>query len=1068
MAGQVDIIISQKAIDEIKNATAELDTLHRKILAVNSAGAKSTTGIGNNQAIVKEIEALNKLIAANNTATQSIINKALANKRGTIATEESTRAIQNKTKSIIGVNSALKAMGILLIAQKVKEFALHIFSLAKTFDSLKFALEKTSKNIAEANMNMRFMLKISTDLGLDLVSTTSRFIKFAAAAKNSGVAMKDTQKIFGTMAKAGAVLGLRTDELGGIFLALEQMLSKGKVTTEELRRQLGERLPGAFGIMAASLGVTLPKLDEMLKKGEVLSAEVLPGFADAVEVAFGLDTVDKIDTLVAAENRMITAWQNFVKGITEGDSIIKKVFKSILEIGEQLARGLDKIFNSESFFKNKMTQTWFDAETKAIKDNASDILEFRRKNGDNLAKIDADIAKAKKKVDKNINDEIAEDELRLAVERKLHYNTELHLLEQEDASKRFAQRYAQVEEDENKIIELKKKIEDVGLPWEKRINKKGKFNHLPIMQFIILRNDEQSKRYKDLNEQLERANKNLQKHQAILDATRLIATKSKEPEKEKEDPDKNQKKLRLISDLKRKIQIGELEQQIAFNNKVIEADETSIENRLRLLEVNTGKLREILALELADTIENIEAKSAEEKKGILKSIADKKTGAVEGAKFIADLEIETADKIKLAQQKSADDIFKINEKLIDEKIKGVSDEVKKTLKLKQMEFDIVENLAKEDFAKRKAVWEAESKNKGKIFEESKIGANEKIKLDNKITDNSIEASNARIDILVAEKNALMSTAKGSEEFNKGLLADIAALNASRPGGRDKSGKKLLDKKDQLDLDLEYLEKYSNAVADIGNSIFDRKIAQIDAEIQANQDKYTTLFALAEGDSEQQRLLAIQQEKDREKLEKKKRKAQREQAIFNKAQAIVDIAINTAVAISRAPAEGLIFGLAMIPVIAALGALQAAAVLAQPLPAFADGGTMTHDGPALVGDGGKHEVVRTPDGKVILTPNTDTVMNLPKGSEIFPSVDKFNSQAPSDMSSLLHSSTLLASISLNQKNIDGMLMSQRELDERMLDEMIRNTKAVKNSQSNTFVKTQKIDIPHELWKSKYLS
>ena len=179
--------------------------------------------------------------------------------------------------------------------------------------------------------------------------------------------MRDVQKIFGTMAKAGAVLGLRTDEMSGIFLALEQMLSKGKVTTEELRRQLGERLPGAFGIMAASLGVTLPKLDEMLKKGELLSAEVLPGFADAVEQAFGLESVDRVETLVASQNRLTTAWQNFVKNITGEESTIKRVFKTVLDSITEVIDVINSYVNAQEFFNSEKMAFGFDTETDIIK-----------------------------------------------------------------------------------------------------------------------------------------------------------------------------------------------------------------------------------------------------------------------------------------------------------------------------------------------------------------------------------------------------------------------------------------------------------------------------------------------------------------------------------------------------------------------------------------------------------------------------------------------------------------------------------------------------------------------------
>ena len=86
------------------------------------------------------------------------------------------------------------------------------------------------------------------------------------------------------------------------------MVSKGKITTEELRRQLGERLPGAMDIMAKSMGVTTSELDKMMKKGEVLTKDVLPAFAKQVEIAFGIENVDKVDTLTAATIRLGNSW----------------------------------------------------------------------------------------------------------------------------------------------------------------------------------------------------------------------------------------------------------------------------------------------------------------------------------------------------------------------------------------------------------------------------------------------------------------------------------------------------------------------------------------------------------------------------------------------------------------------------------------------------------------------------------------------------------------------------------------------------------------------------------------
>src|SRR5690606_20127337 len=110
--------------------------------------------------------------------------------------------------------------------------------------------------------------------------------------------------------------------------ALEQMISKGKVTTEELRRQLGERLPGAFGIMANALGVTLPQLDKMLKKGEVLSKDALPKFAAALEKAYGIESLKKIDTLAAAQGRLSTETTGLIKSF-EASGELKNFFNAM-------------------------------------------------------------------------------------------------------------------------------------------------------------------------------------------------------------------------------------------------------------------------------------------------------------------------------------------------------------------------------------------------------------------------------------------------------------------------------------------------------------------------------------------------------------------------------------------------------------------------------------------------------------------------------------------------------------------------------------------------------------------
>ena len=1099
MAGQVDIIISEKAQKEIDNAVAKLETLRLKILAVNSAGAK-TTGVSNNDKIVEEIKKTNQLIAAQNKlvatkrasakaqvgSAKALMNEISALKKQqltlsnsnkswlqyqlrimkvesklksltkvqsqvSIATRKTSNSVGGFSKSLGGIGNILKGGGVLFALSTLKNLAVNlvksVFDLAKQFDSLRFALERTSSSLSEAKMNSAFMLQLSSDLGLSLIATTTRFIKFSAAARNSGLAMKDVQKIFGTMAKAGSVLGLRTDELSGVFLALEQMLSKGKVTTEELRRQLGERLPGAFGIMAASLGVTLPKLDEMLKKGELLSADVLPGFARAVELAFGLDTVDKVDTLTASQNRLATSFQNFVKNITGEGSVLKGFFKGLFVTAENFINGIDKLFNSREVDNAERLKKGFDDQTKLIEKAASEELELTRKKGNKLKDLEKASTLALANAKGKLKDDIAHEEVKVAVKNILDYQAEIDKIEEKIAKQKYEQTFIDfafeetiVKKHRKKIIELETAVSDKSLEAQasrgKNIQKLRQENDLLRLSILKL-NDAEGR----------------------MNATRLKA-ESSTPVVVDGNNSGGSGGSKDIVDFERKKQAEIIETQIKSNAIKIENSKAGDKKVEELIEENRQNQINIVNLLEQDKIEILKKGIKEEIKSIKEKFKNEKDITEEAKKNISDLEKQESDKIRIIRENSAQDKLDIEKN----SIKNIQEAVKK-----DFAFQIMESEAKfaKDNTENRIHYEKEITAVG-LTQEAKSKLNkdyldEKDKLE-------IKSHNASIDLMILEVTALSNLTTATDAQKQSLSATIAVLENSKKIGKVESGESTVVKTEAEKFQemLSHASDYANALNDITSGIFDSRISDIDAEMEATRVKYDEMFLLADGDAKQTKLLRIQEARDLEKLETKKKKLQRQKAIADKANAIIQIAINTAVAVSRVMAQTGAISPVLIPLIVGLGALQTAAVLAQPLPKFAQGGTMSHDGLAVVGDGGKQEVIRTPDGKISLTPSTDTVVNLQKGTEIFSSVEKFNQQNPNEMSNLLHSSTLLASISLNQKNINGMMSGQKILDERLLDAMLLNTKAVKKSQSNTYIKTQKIDIAHEIWKSNLLN
>jgi len=267
------------------------------------------------------------------------------------------------------------------------------------------------------------------------------------------------------------------------------------------------------------------------------------------------------------------------------------------------------------------------------------------------------------------------------------------------------------------------------------------------------------------------------------------------------------------------------------------------------------------------------------------------------------------------------------------------------------------------------------------------------------------------------------------------------------------------KTEKIKLSTEEILQISNdltqALGDLANSLFDRKIQNIDEEIQQLEDSYSKQLELAQGDDEQTKLLEIEQEKRRQELEKKKRKEQRKQAILNKALAVVEVAINTAIAVSKVWGQTGIFGLAaQIPVLI-MGALQTAAIIATPIPKYAKGTDNHFGGYALVAEE-RPEVIQEPN-KMPYVQKTPAILDLPKHTKVTRSVEDYNK---------LLKSSMLTSIETENNKLNSFYSRQifDVHNKELLNEMQLTRKAIEKNKTNIYVQQQTpIDFEHELFK-----
>ena len=200
------------------------------------------------------------------------------------------------------------------------------------------------------------------------------------------------------------------------------------------------------------------------------------------------------------------------------------------------------------------------------------------------------------------------------------------------------------------------------------------------------------------------------------------------------------------------------------------------------------------------------------------------------------------------------------------------------------------------------------------------------------------------------------------------------------------------KMDKVASVIQAISELLSGFADLGTAIFERKMEEIEAEQDANDEAYEKEVeriekleengAISTEEAEARKRAAEDKTKQKEEeIAKKKAVLQEKQAKFDKANNVIQTIMSTSLAIMRAWTNPFTAP-AIIPLIIAQGAIQLATILAQPIPKYAKGTKDHPGGLAIVGDGGKKEGIITDNG-LFVTPDKPTLVNLPAHAQVIP-------------------------------------------------------------------------------------
>jgi len=274
------------------------------------------------------------------------------------------------TQAIAGIGNLMSAFGIAGGLSLFADITKDIFNTTKEIQSLDLALKQVVESDSKFAESQAFLSGISEKYGIEINGLTKQFTQFYVSAKDK-ISGKEIQQIFESVAKSAGFMGLSVDAQNRAFTALNQMMSKGTVSAEELKGQLGEALPGAFGIMAKSMGVTEKQLGKMMQDGKVLASEVLPEFARQLEKTYGIENKNRVESLAAAQTRLTNAWTDFIRQLNYGESVISNIGSKVLG---KFQKDL-----------SKFTQ-WLKSDTQIRKEQLLELKNIGKEEAENVLK----------------------------------------------------------------------------------------------------------------------------------------------------------------------------------------------------------------------------------------------------------------------------------------------------------------------------------------------------------------------------------------------------------------------------------------------------------------------------------------------------------------------------------------------------------------------------------------------------------------------------------------------------------------------------------------------------------
>jgi hypothetical protein len=935
MADLVSEIISQGALDQLELANAQLELAVKNVNNVATAAKgividfKGAANIGElNAAMAKQAENIN-------TITE-------ATKKYEAAVDKKQRAIEIAERNeLLGIQKVIAER-----EKAAKQADLDAETVRKNAEREEKALAKLNNAYEQLKVQYKKAADEAKKLGAEFGVTDAR----ATAAAGSAM------KLYNSLLAVEKSVGQAQRQVGQYNTAAVAM-------SQILREMPAFTYSAATGFLAMSNNIPI-LVDEIAK----------------------LKTAN--DALKASGGTAIPIWKTLMSSITSPVGLITIATTAITFLAAKT-----DIFKSSADEAAKSAESLAD-KLRELKEAASIDYSTQITQAETLLEI----------LQNTTSGEITK--LNAFKELQKLYPQYLANITAEQALKGEASKFLKIIEEE---IGLKIELDEIekrrNLLIKERVslqNESNKLNQPSFMLGFIPEDNtdkiaELGKRIKDIDDQIAESIKQIKTYKAAVLSFPTAPEKGKEPKakKEKAAKDTTAKSESDLARAKYEREKQQIEQDAQTQKDISENIKLELNHRLDGYMEYQSALFQLSILERDYIVKQEQAKIAE--------LQSKRKDASKSEQESIDDQIEAAKtRIKTAEEKTAGEFIDIEKKQAEGRlniIKSANDEyitnqeqLNQQLKQTEIAQYLVEEklllnalnnkeISRREYNKRLA----ELQKKQQIaFLQNEIEFDEKILANKSLTD---EKRLQYEDKLNKDKEALFKAQKGVATPNKqGFRLTDSLARMFVPEDLENEEQYLQEFYDRT---VELANQAANAIIEAKNRQFEAENARLDEQarkIEANYTEQSRLINATVKDeteryNQQQKLLA-QTEAQQATIEDRKREVAKRQAAAQKAASVAAIIQNTAVAIAAA-LKYTVGAAPIIALIAASGAVQLAAALNTPIPAYKEGTTYHKGGKFIAGDGGEKELIIAPNKTPYWSNSISTLYDEAEGTKVIP-------------------------------------------------------------------------------------